>query len=311
MTELRFDDRVAIVTGAGRGIGRAHALLLAERGAVVVVNDLGVDVGGADAGETPADDVVGEILALGGEAVADASDVSSAEGAAGLVAAAIARFGRLDVVVNNAGIIRYTDFPAADLDELRLHLAVHVGGSFNVTRAAWPHLVARGYGRLVFTTSSAIYGLPNLVSYGAAKGGVVGLARALATAGASHDIKANVISPIGLTRMMRASGALPDDVEALAAQVPPALVAPVMAYLAHETCPVTGEIYTAGGGRAARVFIGETHGVTSGIRTPEDVAAGWDEINDAAGFFVPESTHDQYVKRSQLVEVDGDRGRAT
>ena len=157
------------------------------------------------------------------------------------------RFGRVDILVNNAGIVRWAGFPEADADNLDRHLAVHVGGSFNTTRAAWPHMVERGYGRIVMTGSTGMFGLPNNLSYAAAKGAVVGLARSLATAGAAHGIKVNVIAPAAFTRM---AGRGPDIPE-----MAPELVAPMAAFLAHEDCPVTGEIYTAGAGRFARIFI--------------------------------------------------------
>src|SRR6185437_11316236 len=175
--EHRFDGRVAVVTGAGRGIGRAYAELLAARGARVVVNDLGgaMTGGGADAG--PAAEVVDEIAAVGGVAVADAHDVSSEEGAAALIATAIDQFGRVDALVNNAGIIRWAKFPEADAENVDQHLAVHLWGSFHTSRAAWPHFVEQGYGRIVNTTSSGMFGLPNNVGYATAKAAVIGLTR--------------------------------------------------------------------------------------------------------------------------------------
>ncbi len=179
MNSYRFEGRVAVVTGAGRGIGRAHALLLAERGARVVVNDLGGSMDGVGADAEPASTVAAEIVAAGGVAIADSSDVASAAGAQSLVDAAIERFGRLDVLVNNAGIIRWAGLPEADEDNLASHLAVHVMGSFNTTRAAWPQMVEQGYGRIVMTTSSGMFGLPNNLAYATAKAGVIGLTRSL------------------------------------------------------------------------------------------------------------------------------------
>jgi NAD(P)-dependent dehydrogenase (short-subunit alcohol dehydrogenase family) len=281
---MDFDGRVAVVTGAGRGIGRAHALLLAARGASVVVNDLGGSMagGGADAG--PADDVVDEINAAGGMAMADAHDVASEHGAGALVAAALDSFGRIDVVVNNAGIIRWADFPDADAENVESHLAVHVLGSFHTARAAWPHLVEQGYGRIVNTTSSGMFGLPNNVGYATAKAGVVGLTRSLATAGAAHGIKCNLVAPAAFTRM--AGGA---DDSPMATTMAPELVAPMVAFLAHEDCPVTGEIYSAGAGRFARIFIAQAEGYldTTGAPTMDDVAAHWAEINDESTYTVP------------------------
>jgi NAD(P)-dependent dehydrogenase (short-subunit alcohol dehydrogenase family) len=282
MNELRFDDRVAIVTGAGRGLGRAYALLLAERGATVVVNDLGTSMSGSGADEEPAGAVAAEVAASGGTALADGHDVSSPANAQALVDATLEQFGRLDIVINNAGVISWADFPDTDDDNFGRHLAVHLGGSFLVTRAVWPHLVKQQYGRVVMTTSSGIFGLPNNSSYAAAKAGVVGLTRSLATAGAPYDVRVNAIAPAAMTRM--AGPVAPD----LGDRLDPALVAPMAAYLAHETCPVTGEIYAAGAGRFARILLAQTPGyVHPGTPTIEDLADQWPAINDERGFTVP------------------------
>jgi NAD(P)-dependent dehydrogenase (short-subunit alcohol dehydrogenase family) len=282
VNEHSFEGRVAVVTGAARGIGRSYAHLLAARGARVVVNDLGGSMQGIGADAAPAAAVAEEIVAAGGTAIADGSDVASTEGAQRLVARAVERFGRVDVVVNNAGIIRWAGLPEADADNLASHLAVHVGGSFNVTRSAWPHMVEQGYGRIVMTTSAGLFGLPENLSYAAAKGATVGLTRSLATAGANHGIKVNAIAPAATTRMAgRAAAATPE--------MSPDLVAPMVAFLAHEACPVTGEIYAAGAGRFARVFIAETEGYVHAGTTPtiEDVARNWATINDETGYCVP------------------------
>jgi NAD(P)-dependent dehydrogenase (short-subunit alcohol dehydrogenase family) len=281
--EYRFDERVAVVTGAGRGIGRAYARLLAARGARVVVNDLGASRGGSGADAAPAADAVDEIVAAGGEAVADTNDVSSPAGSQALVDAAVERFGRVDVLVNNAGIIRWAGMPEVDADNLAKHLAVHVGGSFNTVRAAWPHMVDRGYGRIVNTTSAGLFGLPNNTSYATAKGAVVGLTRSLATAGAAHGITANCIAPGAMTRMAGRAG------EDAGPEMSPDLVAPMVALLAHEACPVSGEIYAAGFGRFARIFIGMAPGYvhTGSAPTIEDVAEQWAAINDEPGYSIP------------------------
>jgi NAD(P)-dependent dehydrogenase (short-subunit alcohol dehydrogenase family) len=286
VTEHRFDGRVALVTGAGRGIGRAHARLLAARGASVVVNDLGGSLQGEGADVGPAEAVVAEIEAAGGAAAADASDVATPEGAAALVDLALERFGPIDIVVNNAGIMRWGGLPDVDAADLERHLAVHVLGTFGTVRAAWPHLVAQGYGRIVNTTSSGVFGLPTNLAYATAKGGVLGLTRSLATAGAASGITANCIAPAAMTRMAgrpEAAGEPPAD-----DPMAPDLVAPMVAFLAHEDCPVTGEVYTAGAGRFARIFLAATPGyVHEGVPTIEDVAARWTEISDEAGYAVP------------------------
>jgi NAD(P)-dependent dehydrogenase (short-subunit alcohol dehydrogenase family) len=253
---------------------------LAARGAAVVVNDLGgaMDGTGADAG--PAAAVVDEIAAAGGAALADTSDLATATGAQSVVGAAVARFGRLDILVNNAGIIEWAGFPEADEDNLARHLAVHTVGSFHTARAAWPHMVDRGYGRIVMTTSSGIFGLPTNVSYATAKAGVIGLTRSLALAGAPHGISVNLIAPAAVTRMAGGGGP---------AAMTPEQVAPMAAFLAHEDCPANGEIYAAGAGRFARLFIASTAGYVAQGPTAsiEDVAEHWADVNDEADYWVP------------------------
>jgi NAD(P)-dependent dehydrogenase (short-subunit alcohol dehydrogenase family) len=215
--------------------------------------------------------------------VADTSDVSTAAGAQTLVDTAVERFGRIDVLVNNAGIIRWAGMPEVDADNLARHLAVHVGGSFNTTRAAWPHMVDQGYGRVVMTTSAGVFGLPNNTSYATAKGAVIGLTRSLTTAGAAYGIKVNLIAPAAMTRM---AGRASDDASP---EMSPDLVAPMVALLAHEDCPVSGEIYAAGAGRFARIFIAMTpgHVHTGPAPTIEDVADNWAAINDETGYGIP------------------------
>ena len=314
MAQFSFAGRVAVVTGAGRGIGRAYARLLAERGARVVVNDLGGSIAGTGADHGPANAVVDEINAAGGEAIADTHDVASADGAAALVAAAVERFGHLHVLVNNAGIMRWAGLPEADGENLAAHLAVHVAGSFHTTRAAWPHMVRQGYGRIVMTTSTGMFGLPDNLSYATAKAGVVGMTRSLTVAGAAHGIKVNLIAPAAVTRLAGgpagASAADGDgDGPDAPPQMAPELVAPMVAYLAHESCPVSGEIYVAGFGRFSRIFLAATEGYvhTGGAPTLEDVAGNWAEINDEAGYSVPASLTDW--SRTFMTHLRPDAGR--
>ena len=236
---------------------------------------------GSDPG--PASEVAAAIVAAGGTALADTHDVATADGARALVDGAVAGLGGLDIVINNAGIIRWAALTDADADLLDRHLAVHVGASYHTTRAAWPHLAERGYGRIVMTTSSGVFGHPANFAYATAKGAVIGLARSLATAGSGRGIAVNLIAPAAVTRM-----AGPGSEEAAAAMAPE-FVAPMAAFLAHESCPVNGEIYQAGGGRFARMFLASTPGYVHEGSSPtvEDVARHWDAINDDAGYHRP------------------------
>src|SRR5216683_7873006 len=268
MDELLFEDRSAIVTGAGNGLGRVYALLLASRGANVVVNDLGGAVDGTGAGEGPAQAVVREISALGGVAVADTHSVASAEGGQAIVATALDTFGGLDIVVNNAGIIRDRAFHNMTTDDFDAVLDVHLRGTYFVTAPAYRHMRGKGYGRIVVTTSaSGLFGNFGQVNYAAAKMGVVGFAKTLAHEGAKRNIRANAIAPGAFTRMSQ------DILDPSLPAMPPELVAPAVAYLCHETCALTGEVLTAIGGRVARAFVAETVGYFNEGLTVEDVAA--------------------------------------
>jgi NAD(P)-dependent dehydrogenase (short-subunit alcohol dehydrogenase family) len=291
MSNYRFDGRVAVVTGAGRGIGRAYALLLAERGASVVVNDLGGTKEGDGIDPEPALSVVREIVEAGGRAIPETSDVSAVDGGQAIIEAAVGEFGRIDIVVNNAGNIRWGGLPEAGADNLESHLAVHVGGSFNTTRAAWPHMVTQGYGRVVMTTSTGMFGLVDNISYATAKAAVIGMTRSLTVAGRPHGIKVNLIAPNAWTRMgAHPSGGLETVSESPRKQMEPEFVAPMVAFLAHEVCNVSGEIYLAGGGRFARIFIAATQGYLppqSEQSTMEDIADNWAAINDEIDYYIP------------------------
>ncbi|MET0179884.1 MAG: SDR family NAD(P)-dependent oxidoreductase, partial [Novosphingobium sp.] len=231
MTELRFDNRVAVITGAGRGLGRSYALLLAARGARVVVNDPGVSMQGAGTGESPAQAVVEEIRAAGGEAVANTDSVATAEGGRAIVQAAIDAWGRIDILVHNAGIVRRGSLRELSPEDWNAVLDVHLHGGFNVVRPAFPLMCDAGYGRIVLTASvNALYGNANVANYSVAKAGLVGLANVAALEGAAHGVSANCIIPAAVTRMS-------EGVDT--SQFPPMdpeLVAPAVAYLAHESC---------------------------------------------------------------------------
>ena len=288
MADIGFDGRVAIVTGAGGGLGRAHALLLAARGARVVVNDVGGSVSGEGGDAGPAQRVVDEIVAAGGEAVPDTHSVATPEGGAAIVATALEEFGQLDIVVNNAGILRDKTFQKMTPDLLEPVLDVHLKGAFYVTRPAWAHMRERNYGRVVNTSSnSGILGNFGQSNYGAAKMGLVGLTRVLAVEGAKYHIKVNAIAPVAKTRMTE------ELLGSLGEKIEPATVSPIVAYLAHEDCPVTGEVYSAAGGRIARFFIGLTQGYYNPALTVEDVRDHFAEIRAEDGYVVPSSNSDE------------------
>jgi NAD(P)-dependent dehydrogenase (short-subunit alcohol dehydrogenase family) len=286
--ELRFDERVAIVTGAGRGLGRSHALLLGARGAQVVVNDDGSSVNGEGASDEPANAVAEEIRAAGGIAIADTTSVATPEGGQAIVARAIEEFGRLDIVVANAGILRDKAFHNMTPEMFDHVMDVHIRGAFFVTQPAYVHMRERGYGRVVTTSSSAgLYGNFGQVNYSTAKMGLIGMARTIATEGARFNIKANTVAPGAYTRMTE--GLIP---EKAAERLKPDLVSPVVAWLCHEDCPVTGQVFQVGGGRVARVFVAETKGYWNTAMTPEDVVANFDTITDETDFIVPASVAD-------------------
>jgi len=275
MTELRFDDRVAIITGAGGGLGRSHALLLASRGAKVLVNDLGGALDGSGSSASAAQRVADEITALGGRAVANHDSVATAEGGEAIVQAAIDAFGRVDIVINNAGILRDKAFHKMNADFIDAVIDVHLKGALFVSRPAFALMRAQGYGRIVNTSSaSGLFGNFGQANYGAAKAGLAGLTRVLAIEGAEHGITVNAIAPIALTRMTE--GILGD----LAAKVAPETVSPVVAYLTNEECSVNGHIYSVAGGRIARIFVAETNGVVLKENTPEAIQAQWVEIDN-------------------------------
>ena len=281
MESLAFDGKVAIITGAGGGLGRCHALDLARRGAAVVINDLGTTVDGSGTSGPAADAVVAEIVAAGGSAVANGDSVATPEGGAAIVQAALDAFGRVDIVINNAGILRDAAFKNMTPALVDPVIDVHLKGAFNVTKAAWSHLTEQGYGRIINTSSgSGIFGNFGQANYGAAKMGIVGLTQVLSIEGARKGITVNAIAPIARTRMTEE---LMGD---LGASLDPELISPLVTYLAHESCTRSGHIYSVGGGKIARVFIGVTPGRTDRELTAESVAATIDEIDDPEGYAI-------------------------
>ncbi|GAB2449001.1 SDR family oxidoreductase [Streptosporangium sandarakinum] len=289
MTELRFDDRVAIITGAGHGLGRSHALTLAERGAKVVVNDLGGTLDGTGSSAGPAAEVAELITKNGGEAVVSTHDVATPEGAAAIVQTAIDAFGKVDIVVNNAGILRDKSFGKMSVEEFDQVLAVHVRGSFLVTRAAFPHLKEQGYGRIVNTSSPAgLFGNFGQANYSTAKMGLVGLTKTLGIEGARAGIRANAIAPIAWTRMTESL--LPAEFEE---RFTPGRVSALVAYLAHESCETSGEVFSVGAGRIARVFVAEGPGWRQEDHTVEDIRDNWQAIMAEQPYLTPTTLGEQ------------------
>jgi NAD(P)-dependent dehydrogenase (short-subunit alcohol dehydrogenase family) len=304
---MRFDEQVAVITGAGGGLGKQYALLLASRGARVVVNDTGGSVTGTGSNLDAANAAAEEIRRQGGAAVADTSSVTSPQGGQAIIDTALRAWGRVDIVINNAGILCDAPFEDMTADRLEPLLDVHLRGAFYVTRPAWKVMREQRYGRIVNTCSAAgILGAERMSNYGAAKTGLIGLTRVLAAEGADHNIKVNAIAPIAYTRMLAHSmdsAGQPDDPSAqailddLAAQylqkLDPALVAPVVAFLAHRDCPASGEIYTVGAGHVARFFIGRTKGFYSPGLSMEAVRDHFAEIRDDTDYTVPGGPADE------------------
>ncbi|MCH2626399.1 MAG: SDR family NAD(P)-dependent oxidoreductase [Acidimicrobiales bacterium] len=305
MDELRFDDRVALVTGAGGGLGREHALLLASRGAAVMVNDLGSPtMGGQDHDPSPAQAVVEEITAAGGVAIANSDSVASREGAESMVASALEEFGRLDILINNAGIIRNRTFLNIGEYEFEPVLDVHVKGCFFVTRPAYEHMKTVGYGRIINTSSgSGLFGSFGQTAYSAAKAAIYGFTRTLAIEGSRYGVHVNAIAPGALTRMtgdvLGDDGAMAEMTglsgEDLVYQMGPHQVAPAVVYLAHESCSLNGETLSASGGRVGRAFMGVTKGIYEDDLTLETVAERIDEVCDEDGYLVPDNV-DQEIE---------------
>lgn len=287
MDELRFDGRTAIVTGAGGNpsLGRAHALLLGRKGANVVVNDIGHDPEARHyPGMASAEAVAAEIRAAGGNAIACTASVTDPDGAGAIAQAALDAFGRIDVLVNNAGISIGAPFDEISPRDIERHIQVNLMGSIWCARAVWPHMKAAGYGRIVNITSSSMTGFANQAAYAASKGGAWSLTRALAAEGEALGIKVNAVSPGGYTRLVIST--LEDDSPLLAdarQNLPPELSSPAVAFLAHESCPVTGECIDSVGGAVQRCYIARSAGFADRAHTAETIAERFDEVMDTDG----------------------------
>jgi NAD(P)-dependent dehydrogenase (short-subunit alcohol dehydrogenase family) len=300
-SDLRFDGQVAVVTGGGQGLGREHALLLAERGARLVVNDVGSAPHGGGQSEEPARQVVADIQAKGGEAIADFRSVASAEGGRGIIAAAMEAYGRLDILVHNAGITDINGIADLSAERLDVTLDVHLRGAFFVITPAWKHMCAAGYGRIVNVVSNAgLFGLPGATAYSAAKGGLVALTLALAGEGAPHGIQVNAVAPAAITRLTADldAGPLTDWWQKW---FQPDRVAPVVAWLAHRDCSTSGEVYSAGGGRVARVFTAEAPGYWSAHLSPENIRDHLDQIRAQDGYSVPGSSTEEMALFRKMI----------
>jgi len=294
----RFDGQVVAVTGAGGGLGRAHALLLAGEGAKVVVNDYGGDSHGTPGTSAMADAVVAEITAAGGEAVADTHDVAVAGGE--IVRTALDAFGALHAIVNNAGISgggTLETIAVADYDRM---LAIHLGGTLAVCRAAWPVFREQGYGRIVNTSSASVFGLPGTSAYITAKAAIFGLTRALGHDGRHHDIKVNGVMPSAFSRLTAQS---PEFAPIMEAGFPAAKVSPFVGALASRDVPCTGETFVVGGGRAARVVLATAPGLHH-ITTVDDCLARFDEAMSIDDLYIPEEAVQQVLYECRQIGLD-------
>ena len=299
MIDVVFDNQVAIVTGAGGGLGKTYAIEMARRGARVVVNDLGGSVDGSGGASSMADQTVAEIEADGGEAVANYDSVATAQGGENIVQTAVDAFGTVDIVVNNAGILRDKSFANLDMADVHAVLDVHLRGAFHVTQPAFKVMKDKNYGRIVYTASaSGVFGNFGQANYGAAKMGLVGLMNVTAVEGAKYGIKANAIAPVAKTRMTE------DLLGPMLEFVETNQVTPMVVYLASSACETSHEIWTAGGGRYARVFVGVNRGWYAGkgvVPSVEDIQDHLEEIRDIDEYIVPTSSMEELMMLGQML----------
>jgi NAD(P)-dependent dehydrogenase (short-subunit alcohol dehydrogenase family) len=296
---ITFDGRVAVVTGAGGGLGRGYALELARRGARVVVNDLGGAVDGSGSSKQAADVVVDEIEEAGGEAVANYDSVSTRDGGAAIVQAALDTYGTVDIVVNNAGILRDKSFANMTLDEVDAVVDVHLKGAFYVSHLAFKVMKENGYGRFVHTSSaSGLFGNFGQANYGAAKAGLVGFSNVLAIEGEKYGIKSNAIAPTAKTRMTE------DLLGPFADMFEPDQVTPMVVYLCSEANEYTHQVFSVGGGRYARIFIGTNKGWFAGQNTVpsvEDLAENLETVQDISEYEIPMNNNDELMMLAQIL----------
>ena len=296
VADLRFDGRVAVVTGGGRGLGRSYALLLASQGAKVVVNDPGGDLIGDGSDATPADDVVREIVAAGGEAVASTASVATPDGGKAIIETALDGFGRIDILIHNAGNVRRSPLREMSYEDFEAVVDVHLRGAFHVVRPAFPVMCDAGYGRIVLTSSiGGLYGNHDVVNYAVAKAGVIGLSNVAAIEGADHGVRSNIIVPAAVTRM--AEGIDTSAYPPMGAD----LVAPAVGWLAHESCSVTGEMFIALAGRVARAVVAESPGVYRPSWTVDEVSehlAGIRDVSEPIVFDVVPDGHNDHIRYS-------------
>ena len=303
MTKRRFDGRVAVITGAGRGLGREYALFLGSSGAKVVVNDPGVSIKGDGTDAGPAEEVVREIKRAGGEAVACTESVATPQGGKVIVQCALDHFGRIDILIHNAGNVRYGSLEEITQEDFEAVVDVHLMGAFHVVRPAFPIMCNARYGRVVLTSSiGGLYGTHKVVNYGVSKAGVIGLNNVIAIEGAEKGVKSNIILPGAVTRMA-------DGLDT--SQYPPMgpdLVAPVVGWLAHESCSISGEMLISMGGRVAKALIAETEGVYRPSWSIDDVAEQIDAIRDTNKLWMLPTLPSGYLEHLQRTFAMAKRG---